>query len=758
MHMRLKRLELNGFKSFAKKSVFSFTEPITAIVGPNGSGKSNVVEAIRFVLGEQSMKSLRGKTGSDLIFQGSHAVPALSRASVEIHFANNDRTFRLHGSEGRAIPLDFDEVRIRRELYRDGKNRYFVNGVGVRMRDVHDLISSLNIGASGHHIISQGEADRYLNANPRERRQLIEEALGLRTYQYRIRESQRKLERAEENLRELEMLRREIHPQLRFLRKQAEKIRELAGLRKEFSALFSQFRFWEDFRIRESIKVVEGKRETARRQIGELREKLRASKQEGVPQFQELEEKVREKEQFIASWQEKIRENELERGKIEGMVSVLRGRGEEAKEKVEHQVERKLFTREELDSLFKNILSGVEKLIREGALSHILPYLQESFRSFLSSHSTEKEGPKSFNEQGGGRGEDVKIRELERKRNVLLDATEEAKGYIHELQKEREELLRTIEEEKQRFFRTREERFRQEAELRTLQQEVQRWEEKLRSLQEEERWLARETQEVHHLVSGEGVREIGGGEISDLQEFLNLRPQLLRSLERMKIRIEDFAIGEEESREILGELARLEEREENLETEISDIKESIHDLRELIHDLRKTLRERFRTGIEEINHAFRHFFRLMFGGGDAKLILVPLVRRGEEGKEEGEEKERELGVEIEVQIPKKRVSSLDMLSGGERSLSSITLLFALSQVNPPPFLILDETDAALDEENSRRYGDMIEALAEKSQLILVTHNRETMSRAHVLFGITLHPKGYSIPLSLKLDQAIEYAK
>ncbi|MCA9351611.1 AAA family ATPase, partial [Patescibacteria group bacterium] len=247
--MHLKRLELNGFKSFAHKSEFVFDVPIIAIVGPNGSGKSNVVEAIRFVLGEQSVKSMRSKTGADLIFKGSREVKKMSRASVAITFDNKDRVFHLHQDDNQKIDVDFDEVTIGREVFADGTNRYLINGTEVRMRDVHELIASVNIGSSGHHIISQGEADRYLNANIKDRRVLIEEALGLKVYQYRIKESERKLERALDNMRETELLRRELAPHLRFLKKQVEKIERGRELRVELEERYQSYLAKEDYLI-----------------------------------------------------------------------------------------------------------------------------------------------------------------------------------------------------------------------------------------------------------------------------------------------------------------------------------------------------------------------------------------------------------------------------------------------------------------------------------------------------------------------------
>ena len=200
--MYLKSLELFGFKSFGKKSTLQFNSPISAIVGPNGSGKSNIAEAFRFVLGEQSIKSMRGKRGEDLIFNGAGEGGRANRAAAKLIF---DNTKKL-------LPIDFDEVSIERIVHRDGVNEYLINGSQVRLKDVIELVSSAHIGASGHHIISQGEADRILNANVKEKRSMIEDALGLKIYQYKKEESQRKLEKTKENIREVESLRREIAP------------------------------------------------------------------------------------------------------------------------------------------------------------------------------------------------------------------------------------------------------------------------------------------------------------------------------------------------------------------------------------------------------------------------------------------------------------------------------------------------------------------------------------------------------------------
>ncbi|MDZ4284286.1 MAG: AAA family ATPase, partial [Patescibacteria group bacterium] len=229
--MHLQSLELSGFKSFARKTTLSFAAPITAIVGPNGSGKSNSKDALQWVLGEQSIKSLRGKRGEDLIWNGSTGVPRSSRASVALTFDNSSRV----------LALDLDTVVIERVVHRDGVNEYALNGSRVRLRDVAGLLAQANIGSTGHHIISQGEADRILACSASERRAMIEDALGLRVYHYKLAESVKKLAETKENIRSVEALRREIAPHLRFLKKQAARLERARSLARDLVVLYRAY-------------------------------------------------------------------------------------------------------------------------------------------------------------------------------------------------------------------------------------------------------------------------------------------------------------------------------------------------------------------------------------------------------------------------------------------------------------------------------------------------------------------------------------
>src|SRR3989344_3101246 len=227
----LKSVELNGFKSFGRKVELEFTSPIAAIVGPNGSGKSNVAEGLRFVLGEQSMKSLRSRRGEDLIWGGSHVLPRTNRASVKVIFDNS----------AHRLDVDFSEVILERVVYRDGQNEYLMNGTKVRLKDVIRLLAGANIGGSGYQIISQGEADRILNASPKERREMVEDALGLKLYQHKKAESERKLEETAVNIEKTRSLRREIAPHLKFLQVQVEKIEKAREMKEELASKLAEY-------------------------------------------------------------------------------------------------------------------------------------------------------------------------------------------------------------------------------------------------------------------------------------------------------------------------------------------------------------------------------------------------------------------------------------------------------------------------------------------------------------------------------------
>jgi len=752
--MYLKSLEMIGFKSFGKKSELEFTTPITAIVGPNGSGKSNAAEAFRFVLGEQSMKGLRSKRGEDLIWGGSSELSRSSRASVKATF---DNTKRL-------LDIDFDEVVIERVVYRDGINEYFVNGSKVRLKDVTELLAGANIGASGHHIISQGEADRVLAASPRERKQMIEDALGLRVYQYKKDESLKKLEKTEENKAQVEALRRENAPHLRFLERQMKKLEKARELRETLVTTYHEYlKREEDYLTyeREELaglrKEPEGELKQITARIEDLRRELERAT-EGTEESEELLELQRKLSQLRSEHGECTRTV----GRIEGQLAFEERRLEEEKKQakahegmpIPYKEARKFW--EELTRLLDHAHgNGDPQPMREA-----LKAAQALVRKFIERYrvdANEYEPDTSM---------------LDRLRTEKTQA-ESSVTHIEERIAGCEERLAT---KNKALEASKDASHEQERELYTLMAKETELRGKLRELDARATILAREDEEFKREAS-EGVALIGrqvagykdfdlSGQHVDLEsgerEERSAQLERRRELEKMKIRLEEM--GGASADDVTKEYVEVKERDEFLERELADLAESAQSLRQLVAELEAELDQKFTEGVAAISTQFNEFFSLMFGGGSAALTISKEKKRSKlmevflgEAPDDEEEHE-ESGVDVAVSLPRKRVQGLMMLSGGERALTSIALIFAMSQVNPPPFLILDETDAALDEANSRRYGDMIVSLAHKSQLILITHNRETMSRAGVLYGITMGSDGVSRILSVKFDEAAAVAK
>jgi chromosome segregation protein len=735
----LKRLEIVGFKSFARKTLLDFSSAATAIVGPNGSGKSNVAEAFRFALGEQSMKSMRGKRSEDLIWAGSHTTQRSNRASVAIVFDNRKRIFPK---------LDFEEVSVERAVFRDGSSEYLINGTKVRLRDIQELLASANIGETGHHIISQGEADRILLAHPRERRAMLEDALGLKIFEFKKQEAERKLERTTDNVREVEALRREIAPHIRFLQKQVEKIERAEELMRELAELARMY-----FRVEETY--IEAERGAANARKSEASERLATARAE-LAAFDEratTDSEGMKRAEAIRHAEREVDRVSQERTQLSREIGRVEGGLHEAKKR-SLAVAREPYvkvTREDLASLREEVekQAKIHDDAEPGAIRAALAALRAAVAAFFDRYASPNDDYLAEEENT--------VFQLESERTELMKKDTEFEGAIERarsaLMKVREASLaheETGREEKRRILGLAETKAREES-------AVMREDARMRELESLSQELERDRAEVLALA-GSAAFSYDHTELAP--EERRVQEDRKRQLERLKIRVEEAGgTGEDVRREY----TEASEREAFLARELDDLAKSAEGLAGLIRDLDEELTKTFAEGLAKVNHSFGEYFGIMFGGGGAKLILEEQDADDEEEEnyEEDEPKKKKQGkpgIEISVHLPKKKVQSLMQLSGGERALTSIALIFAMSQVNPPPFLILDETDAALDEANSRRYGDMIEELAKRSQLIVITHNRETMSRAGILYGVTMGNDGISKLLSVKFEEATAVAK
>jgi chromosome segregation protein len=736
--MRLKRLELSGFKSFAKKTPFLFESRVTAIVGPNGSGKSNSAEAFRWVLGERSLKSLRSGKGEDLIWNGGPSgVGRASRAGVTLVFDNQDRLFNV----------DYDEVSLGREVYRDGENVYSVNGTAVRHKDLTELLSNASLGTSDHYIINQGEADRVLAASAKERRSLVEDALGLRQYQWKIAESEKKLEQTATNIERVSSLRREIAPHLKFLKKQVEKIEQADKLRAELKQAYLEYLKREEHYLQTEKKALEQERAQPRAELEGIKRNLEA---ESGARENQAEQWIRDER---AQLEQRGRGLAAEKEQLTRALGRLEGVLELKREQLESRpAEERDFTHAEVSNWVRDLEREIDQAGKFSDIFSIksaLSKLRESLQHFLSRGTN----------AGDLETKEAEIKQLESERESLTSKVAEISKAENELEQEKKNLdqkladtLAAARSAEREVYELKSRRQELEGILNLLDSRASR-------LNMEEANFARELAEAKVLVNQEVVlyREYivvfsTDGEPREKQ----LERQ--KHLERLKIKLEDLGV---ETGDTMKEYRETSERDEYLAKELVDLEQAETGLRQLIAELTAKIDQEFRLGLVKINHQFQEFFALMFGGGTAKLTILeykPKKMETEEGVVTENDNSEGGGLEIDVSLPRKRIRGLEMLSGGERALVSIALLFALSQVNPPPFLVLDETDAALDEANSRKYGEMVESLSKHSQLILITHNRETMSRAGVIYGVTMGSDGISKLLSIKFDEAAGYAK
>ncbi|MBP6860673.1 MAG: AAA family ATPase [Candidatus Pacebacteria bacterium] len=732
----LKRLEIAGFKSFARKTVLDFSSSVTAIVGPNGSGKSNVAEAFRFALGEQSMKSMRGKRSEDLIFAGSQSTGRQNRASVAVVFDNSRKQFKL----------DFEEIQIERAVFRDGSSEYSINGSKARLRDIQELLASSNIGETGHHIISQGEADRILLANTRERREMLEDALGLTSYEFRKEESSRKLEKTEENIRQVEALRRELSPHLKFLSSQVQKLERADELRKSLESMAAEYLAIEEGYLAEEKGKMEGAAKAGEERLKAVAHELASLgegseiEKEGIRKAEKVRETEREVDRILSERSALSREL----GKIEGALESAKRRSQAAARDPYAKIPRDelVVLRDEIDKRSKEGGDSVEGL--RAALGAVAGAIRAFFERYAVGgdaylHDEEQAALALAGDHERLIAKDKQLGEALEEARMRLAKAREASVAFEEGAREGTHRMVELAQEKAK-----------------LEGEVERAHGRIRELALLADELDRDRAEIAVLV-GKVISYVPAAAAHEERSAQEARK---KALERAKIRLEEAGGTGEDVRHEFKEAT---EREQFLSRELEDLSRSAEGLKQLIKELDVELAKNFTEGLKKVNDSFGEFFALMFGGGSAKLVLEEPNQETDDEDEENEgaprvKRDAKAGVDIAVHLPKKRVQALMQLSGGERALTSIALIFAMSQVNPPPFLILDETDAALDEANSRRYGDMIESLAKRSQLIVITHNRETMSRAGILYGVTMGGDGISKLLSVKFDEAAAVAK
>ncbi|MFH1088934.1 MAG: AAA family ATPase [Candidatus Uhrbacteria bacterium] len=751
--MYLAKLEIQGFKTFATKTTLVFPgakglrHAVTTIVGPNGSGKSNLADAIRWALGEQSLKLLRGKQSEDVIFSGSVGKARSGFAEVSLTFDNSDHT----------MPVDFTEVVITRKLFRDGDSEYLINGATSRLADIRLMLAEANVGQQSYSVIGQGMVDHILVATPEERKAFFDDAMGVKPLQIKRHEAILKLRRTAENLSEVKMLLQEIEPRLKSLKRQASRLEKRGALEIEIKDLRRRYygNLW--WNLHDQIIIVREKQEKSESVVARAIERVK-NLEEKVS-AKEIEENAKEKtDDGLAPLQKEYQETQRERSKL---------RDEEFS--VERQIE---LTKVKAETTWAPL--SLSKIIEEVELiSTAQKNIVVSLRSITSLEEVTKladEAELMFDRSAKLVGRLQKPIPTEAKPDPILLAKRDE---IHEARVKVEtkltELEKAISASASQEKTDRTELFAMHRELRQVEEERHRieanWHEaqiELARLEEREKNLDREIQEE----MGEDAMTPKANRPAVTESVESLYPEI----QRLRYQLE--LIGGIDP-ETIKEYQETELRFTFLSEQVDDLERAVRDTEKVIDELDGKIREQSDEAFKKINREFEHFFKILFGGGSCELVKLTVedlkteegdvaldrtmaeTAETEQAKEEkpifSEKKDRVIGVDIYATPPGKKLKSLNLLSGGERALTSIALVSAIMAINPAPFVVLDEVDAALDESNTVRFASILDELAKLTQFIVITHNRATMEKADVLYGVTMGEEGISKVLSVHLE-------
>ena len=308
--MYLKSIEIQGFKSFANKLLFEFHNGITGIVGPNGSGKSNVADAVRWVLGEQRIKQLRGASMQDVIFSGTELRKPQGFAYVAITLDNSDHQ----------LAIDYDQVTVSRRLYRSGESEYMINGSTCRLKDINELFYDTGIGKEGYSIIGQGQIDKILSGKPEDRRELFDEAAGIVKYKRRKSIAQKKLEDEQANLVRVSDILSELEKQVGPLERQSKTAREYLQLKEELKVCDANQFLLDTENTHSQLKEVENRRRLLAGDVEETQKKADDLRKE----YDTLEEKLTALDEVLIKNRAALSEAAMEKSSREGQINVLR--------------------------------------------------------------------------------------------------------------------------------------------------------------------------------------------------------------------------------------------------------------------------------------------------------------------------------------------------------------------------------------------------------------------------------------------------
>ena len=911
----LKKLRLHGFKSFAYKTEFEFKDGITGIVGPNGCGKTNIVDSLKWGFGERGAKSLRGESVTDIIFAGTEIHKPVGLAEVSI-IADNSNL---------GLPLKFNEISIKRRVFRSGEPEYYINNNNVRLKDIHDLFADTGVGKSTYSFMEQGKIDLILNAKPDERRIIFEEAAGIARYKERRKESLAKLGLTKNNLDQVNVLLKELENEKKSLKNQAEKamifsrkkekqkeleiqlfgnkyknnIRELKDINNKIADLKDQ-----KIKLKTQNSSINSEIEKIQHAIFKYNQNKNKFEKDRLTYEQKISANNGKIDIFTGLYEEnsnniKLKKEQInnirnENKKIEKDIAALKQNlGKLKKEQEENEnalknvneqckllIEKKELNIQKKDNLLENITNSskqVENLridLRKvtdefvaqidrkkkeldgkqdghidikaeinSLLDKIIGSLKiassnediNDTKEIISDMTNLKKEIEDFTNRQvefrnlifAEKGPYAKKERIDKRINLLLQSIISNQNVISRVESENKQFTRKISDLTEKYNKLDKMKndlkhhisnhnkdiqsykgslarnnsylkdleseisnienntFKLKSDIKKLNKEIEtyggkctdidkrilKFEQEMNTHQET---ISKRKGKIHKLLhSLDKLEKSAGNHVeskykieSRLNEFkrhlyqeYNIKVDEI--LEKISDKIDEKKISENinKIKQEIKDIGYVNLLAEELYDDVNkrykfhveqkdDLLKAQDDLMKIINEVNKESKKLFLNTFNQIRKNFHELFRRIFEGGKADLILLE------------PDNVLESGIEINAQPPGKKINSYDWLSGGERTLVAIGLMFSIFQVKPSPFCVLDEIDAALDEQSNLKFLKLLREFTKNTQFIIITHNKQTIVNCDYLYGITMEEKGISkvVSIELKKEKIDEFVK
>ncbi len=793
--MEFKKIQLNGFKSFAEKTNFLIEDGLTGIVGPNGCGKSNIVESLRWCMGETSAKSMRGSGMEDVIFSGTSNKPSKNIAEVSISLSNENKDGTLQYKE-------LDEIHIRRKIEKDKGSKFYINDKEVRAKDAQMFFADLSTGAHSPSIISQGRIGALVTAKPVDRRAVLEEAAGISGLHARRHEAELRLGAAENNLKRADELRRQQEKQLAGLQKQAEEAAKYKLVSEEIKKIEAGLYY---LRLRDieneinlenqinndaesEVKKFNDKIEELEKQINSETEKVNPVRNKNIENISKIQrlnlelksldeenERITEEITYVKSSLKTI-DDDIDREKS---IVIDANSNEKRLKEEKHElieIDSKYYdtekqSNEDLDSAKNKLkfeIDKVKELINSQKNDEAITIL-DNCKIFIEKYADSYSKNQNIKKESVKRNERIKIieKETESWKNLLINSEK----MINQLNERKQKLINKLEDLEKQPQSQAEKKGQISESLRLAEKEkqeneiiIEETDIKISNLNSELNKTKEDTIQIRERKASsgatiEGLKKRKNDLLDRVESELKLNENNILEFSNLE-KNEDFpdAVTQEElldkkkrTREKLGSVnLRADEETEKYESEIKKMEQDRQDLvtaiiklKESINELNQKGRERLLEAFEKVNRKFNEVYTKLFNGGNAKLELID------------SDDPLDAGLELLVSPPGKRLQSITLLSGGEQALTALSLIFAVFLSNPSPICVLDEVDAPLDDANVTRFCNLLSELTKitSTRFIIVTHHALTMSKMDRLYGITMPEKGVSQLVAVDLQKA-----